>query len=219
MYCINITDPSNFSAVTNSTGDRTLALFDLAGHGIAFNDNRTDSTTSQGRAPDESAHVKPLPRAVSAGRVSQRCELQLGRRCEQPVSDPAIERLGRSPLRRPGQRRAGRCNGGWLQRPAARRSRSDQPDGRAGRLGRAGRDSRQPLHLVLHADTDGYGVSTSFRPPGPRRCSVWADLSPSVVVGPDCLLVGHPLRVCRHAVSRLIAASLGNERGRIPGWK
>ena len=48
MYCITITDPANFSAVVAGGTDSALALFDSAGHGIAFNDDRTDSLTSHG---------------------------------------------------------------------------------------------------------------------------------------------------------------------------
>ena len=45
VYCIKITDPANFSAITSSTNDAVLALFDSQGRGIAFNDNRTDQAT------------------------------------------------------------------------------------------------------------------------------------------------------------------------------
>ncbi len=48
LYCITITDPTNFSAVVAGGTDSCLALFDSAGHGIVFNDNRTDSLTSNG---------------------------------------------------------------------------------------------------------------------------------------------------------------------------
>jgi MYXO-CTERM domain-containing protein len=48
LYCITITDPTNFSAVVAGGTDTCLALFDSAGHGVAFNDNRTDSLTSNG---------------------------------------------------------------------------------------------------------------------------------------------------------------------------
>ncbi len=48
MFAITITDPANFSAVTAGGTDYCLALFDSAGHGIVFNDNRTDSMTSNG---------------------------------------------------------------------------------------------------------------------------------------------------------------------------
>lgn len=39
MYCIAITDPTAFSATTSGTNDTNLALFNLDGTGIAFNDN------------------------------------------------------------------------------------------------------------------------------------------------------------------------------------
>lgn len=45
IYAINITLPTQFTATTN-TGDTVLALFDWQGRGVAFNDNRTDSTTA-----------------------------------------------------------------------------------------------------------------------------------------------------------------------------
>ncbi len=48
LYCITITDPANFSAVVAGGTDSCLALFDSTGHGIVFNDNRTDSATSNG---------------------------------------------------------------------------------------------------------------------------------------------------------------------------
>ena len=48
LYCIRITDPANFSAVVAGGTDSMIALFDSAGHGIAFNDDRTDSLTSHG---------------------------------------------------------------------------------------------------------------------------------------------------------------------------
>jgi MYXO-CTERM domain-containing protein len=48
IFCITITDPANFSAVVSGGTDSILALFDSAGHGIAFNDDRTDSLTSHG---------------------------------------------------------------------------------------------------------------------------------------------------------------------------
>lgn len=50
MFCITITDPANFSAIVTGGTDSCLALFDAAGHGIVFNDNRTDSATSNGAA-------------------------------------------------------------------------------------------------------------------------------------------------------------------------
>jgi MYXO-CTERM domain-containing protein len=50
VFCITITDPTNFSAVVAGGTDSCLALFDSAGHGIVFNDNRTDSLTSNGAA-------------------------------------------------------------------------------------------------------------------------------------------------------------------------
>jgi len=48
LYQITITDPANFSATVGSSTDSILALFDSAGHGVAFNDDRTDSATSHG---------------------------------------------------------------------------------------------------------------------------------------------------------------------------
>lgn len=48
MYCITITNPTTFSATVAGGTDSVLALFDAAGHGIAFNDDRTDSATSRG---------------------------------------------------------------------------------------------------------------------------------------------------------------------------
>ena len=48
MFCITITDPANFSATVSGGTDSALALFDSAGHGIVFNDNRTDSVSSNG---------------------------------------------------------------------------------------------------------------------------------------------------------------------------
>lgn len=47
VFCIRITDPANFSATVGGTTDTVLALFDGLGRGIAFNDDRTDSTTSR----------------------------------------------------------------------------------------------------------------------------------------------------------------------------
>jgi uncharacterized protein (TIGR03382 family) len=46
VYCITITDAANFAAFTSSQQDFVLALFDMNGVGVAFNDNRTDSATS-----------------------------------------------------------------------------------------------------------------------------------------------------------------------------
>jgi MYXO-CTERM domain-containing protein len=48
VFCITITDPTNFSATVGGGTDSVLALFDSAGHGVAFNDDRTDSVTSRG---------------------------------------------------------------------------------------------------------------------------------------------------------------------------
>jgi hypothetical protein len=45
MFCIRIDDPMAFSA-TSLSGDTVLALFDMNGVAIAFNDNRTDSLTA-----------------------------------------------------------------------------------------------------------------------------------------------------------------------------
>ena len=42
MFCIRIDNPMTFSA-TSLSGDTVLALFDLNGVAIAFNDDRTDS--------------------------------------------------------------------------------------------------------------------------------------------------------------------------------
>ncbi len=48
LYCIRITDPANFSAIATGTSgpDLTLSLFRLNGEAVAYNDNRTDSLTS-----------------------------------------------------------------------------------------------------------------------------------------------------------------------------
>ncbi len=45
MFCIRVTDPQAFTATT-LTGDTVLALFDINGVALGFNDNRTDSLTS-----------------------------------------------------------------------------------------------------------------------------------------------------------------------------
>lgn len=45
MFCIRMENPAAFSALTTS-GDTVLALFDMNGVAIAFNDNRTDSLTA-----------------------------------------------------------------------------------------------------------------------------------------------------------------------------
>lgn len=45
LFCIRINDPAGFSALTAS-GDTVLALFDMNGIALAFNDNRTDSLTA-----------------------------------------------------------------------------------------------------------------------------------------------------------------------------
>lgn len=47
VFCIRITDPASFSATVGGTRDSVLTLFNSAGQGIAFNDDRTDSTTSR----------------------------------------------------------------------------------------------------------------------------------------------------------------------------
>lgn len=45
MFCIRIENPMTFSA-TSLAGDTVLALFDMNGVAIAFNDDRTDSLTA-----------------------------------------------------------------------------------------------------------------------------------------------------------------------------
>jgi hypothetical protein len=60
LYSITITLPDQFSAtVTSGGGDSALALFDYAGRGVWYNDNRTDSTTST------SARLSSIPGLTS----------------------------------------------------------------------------------------------------------------------------------------------------------